>query len=178
MTAPFRVGISRDVLDSRGEPSFGRAALKLLDDAPSLEWDYLPAGVREVTPDHAARYDALYVNMVRTPASAVAREDCRLRVVARHGVGYDSVDVPAMTRAGVIVTNTPTAMPRPVATTALTFILALAGKLLRQGPPHAQRAAGTSASTTWGPGSPAARWAWSAPAASARRSCAWRGPST
>ncbi|MGH8712645.1 MAG: 2-hydroxyacid dehydrogenase [Casimicrobiaceae bacterium] len=50
-------------------------------------------------------------------------------MVARHGVGYDSVDVPAMTRAGIVVTNTPSAMPRPVATTALTFLLALAGKL-------------------------------------------------
>jgi len=60
----------------------------------------------------------------------VARADCRLRVVARHGVGYDTVDVPAMTRAGVLVTNTPSSMPRPVATTALTFLLALAGKLL------------------------------------------------
>jgi D-3-phosphoglycerate dehydrogenase len=59
----------------------------------------------------------------------VARPDCRLRVVARHGVGYDSVDVAAMTRAGILVTNTPSSMPRPVATTALTFVLALAGKL-------------------------------------------------
>jgi len=50
MTGPLRVGISRDVLDSRGEPSFGHAALKLLDDAPGLAWEYLPAGVREVTP--------------------------------------------------------------------------------------------------------------------------------
>ena len=63
------------------------------------------------------------------PAAAVERANCRLRVVARHGVGYDSVDVPAMTRAGVLVTNTPTSMPRPVATIALTFVLALAGKL-------------------------------------------------
>lgn len=130
MAARFRVGITRDVLDSRGEPSFGRAALRILDEAPGLEWEYLPEVVHELSADHAARYDALYVNMARVPASAVARDDCRLRVVARHGVGYDSVDVPAMTRAGVIVTNTPTAMPRPVATTALTFILALAGKLL------------------------------------------------
>jgi phosphoglycerate dehydrogenase-like enzyme len=63
------------------------------------------------------------------PAAAVARADCRLRVVARHGVGYDSVDVAAMTRAGIVVTHTPSSMPRPVATIALTFILALAGKL-------------------------------------------------
>ena len=50
--------------------------------------------------------------------------------MARHGVGYDSVDVPAMTRAGIVVTNTPMPMPRPVATIALTFILALAGKFM------------------------------------------------
>ncbi len=130
MRSAFRVGITRDVLDSHDEPSFGRAALTILDRAPDVEWEYLPEKVRELSADHAARYDALYVNMARTPGSVVARPDCRLRVVARHGVGYDSVDVPAMTRAGVIVTNTPVAMPRPVAITALTFILALAGKLL------------------------------------------------
>ena len=35
-----------------------------------------------------------------------------------------------MTKAGILVTNTPMPMPRPVATIALTFILALAGKLM------------------------------------------------
>lgn len=125
-----RVGITRDILDSRGQPAFGRAALAILDAAPDLEWEYLPEVVRELSPDHAARYDAIYVNMARTPAAVVARDDCRLRVVARHGVGYDSVDVGAMTKAGVIVTHTPMPMPRPVATIALTFILALAGKLV------------------------------------------------
>jgi D-3-phosphoglycerate dehydrogenase len=129
MTARYRVGITRDILDSRGEPAFGRKALAILDGAADIEWEYLPEIVRELRPDHAARYDALYVNMARTPASVVT-PDMRLRVVARHGVGYDSVDVPAMTRAGVIVTNTPMPMPRPVATIALTFILALAGKLM------------------------------------------------
>jgi D-3-phosphoglycerate dehydrogenase len=129
VTEKFRVGITRDILDSRGEPAFGPVALEILANAPDLEWEYLPAIVRELTPEHAARYDAVYVNMARTPAAAVARADCRLRVVARHGVGYDSVDVPALSRAGIVVTNTPMAMPRPVATIALTFILALAGKL-------------------------------------------------
>ena len=129
MSAKFRVGLTRDILDSRGEPAFGRAALEVLDRDSSLEWEYLPAIVAEIGPELAAQYDALYVNIARVPAAAVERADCRLRIVARHGVGYDSVDVAAMTRAGVLVTNTPTAMPRPVATTALTFVLALAGKL-------------------------------------------------
>jgi D-3-phosphoglycerate dehydrogenase len=75
----------------------------------------------------AARYDAIYVNTARVPGRGVARRaGC---VVARHGVGYDTVAVPALTRAGVLVTNTPSSMPRPVATIALTFLLALAGKL-------------------------------------------------
>jgi phosphoglycerate dehydrogenase-like enzyme len=129
MTDRFRVGITRDVLDSRGEPAFGRAALSVLERAPDIEWEYLPKVVREIDTDHASRYDALYVNIARVPGASVARPECRLRVVARHGVGYDSVDVPAMTRAGVLVTNTPTPMPRPVATITMTFILALAGRL-------------------------------------------------
>jgi phosphoglycerate dehydrogenase-like enzyme len=130
MTEKFRVGLTRDILDSRGEPAFGQAALAVLDDAQNIEWEYLPEVVGELTPEHAARYDAVYVNMARTPATAVARPDRRLRVVARHGVGYDSVDVPAMTGAGIIVTHTPMPMPRPVATIALTFILALAGRMV------------------------------------------------
>jgi len=129
MTARHRVGLTRDILDSRGEPAFGAAALEILDRAPDLAWEYLPEVVPEITADHAARYDAIYVNLPRVPSAAVGRADCRLRVVARHGVGYDSVEVAAMTRAGVIVTHTPSSMPRPVATIALSFVLALAGRL-------------------------------------------------
>jgi D-3-phosphoglycerate dehydrogenase len=125
----FKVGITRDILNAKGEPAFGAAALEVLKRAPHIEWEYLTQIVPEITPDIAAQYDAIYVNAARVPGSAVARGDRRLKLVARHGVGYDSVDVPAMTAAGVLVTNTPAAMPRPVATIALTFILALAGKL-------------------------------------------------
>ena len=53
----------------------------------------------------------------------------RLRVIARFGVGYDSVDVDACTRAGVLLTITPDGVRRPVATAALTLLLALAHRL-------------------------------------------------
>jgi len=126
MEKTFRVGVTGDILDSRGEPAFGREPLRALDE---VHWEWLPRGLREITPDHAAQFDALYVNSPRVPAAAVARADLRLKIVSRHGVGYDSVDVPAMTRAGVLVANTPNAVPRPVATIALTFLLALAHRL-------------------------------------------------
>jgi D-3-phosphoglycerate dehydrogenase len=104
--------------------------LRALDRAPDLGWEWLPRGLREITAEHAAAFDALYVNSPRVSAAAVGRSDLRLKLVSRHGVGYDSVDVPAMTQAGVLLANTPNAVPRPVATIALTFILALAHRLM------------------------------------------------
>ncbi len=38
----YRVGITRDILDSRGEPAFGPAALQILDGAPGIEWNTSP----------------------------------------------------------------------------------------------------------------------------------------
>ena len=127
MEKTFRVGVTSDILDSRGEPAFGREPLKALD---QVHWEWLPRGLREITADHAAAYDALYVNSPRVPAAAVGRPDLRLKLISRHGVGFDSVDVAAMTGAGVLVANTPNAVPRPVATIALTFVLALAHRLM------------------------------------------------
>jgi len=122
----FRVGVTNDLFDQRGEPTFGREPLSLLN---TLQWEKLPAGLRAITAEHTAAFDALYVNSLRVDAGVVQTPDLRLKLVSRHGVGYDSVDVPAMTRAGVLVANTPNAVPRPVATIALTFILALAHRL-------------------------------------------------
>ena len=52
-------------------------------------------------------------------------EACKtLRVVARVGVGVDSVDLAAATRAGVVVTTTPGAIEETVADHALALILA------------------------------------------------------
>ena len=56
----------------------------------------------------------------------------RLALVARFGVGYDNVDVAACTATGVFLTITPEAVRRPMAVVNLTFILALAGRLLEQ----------------------------------------------
>jgi D-3-phosphoglycerate dehydrogenase len=125
----FKLGLTSDLLDARGEPTFGRGPLELLDRDPAIEWEYLPGPIDEITPDIAARYDGLYVNTQRVTAASVARADCRVRIVGRHGVGYDAVDVPALSARGVIVTNTPVAVRRPVAVAVLTFIFALAGRM-------------------------------------------------
>jgi D-3-phosphoglycerate dehydrogenase len=125
----FKLGIVRDVLNAAGEPSFGAGALEILKGNPALDWEYTAQAVKEITPELAARYDGLYVNSSRVSAGTVARGDCRLRIVARHGVGYDSVDVAALSAKGIVLTNTPLAIRRPVAIATLTLLFALAGRL-------------------------------------------------
>jgi phosphoglycerate dehydrogenase-like enzyme len=129
LSARLRVGLTRDLLTPSGEPSFGRGPLAILDAEPSIDWEFLPEPVARITPEIAARYDLLYVNAPQVDRTSVSGPHRRLRLVARHGVGYDSVDVAAMTEAGVVVTNTPVAVRRPVAVAALTMLLALAGRL-------------------------------------------------
>lgn len=128
----IRVGLTRDLFTGDGTPSFGAGPLGLLDGCAGLQWEVLPDAVAEIGPEHAARYDALYINAARVTAAGVGGGDRRLKLVARHGVGYDAVDVPALTAAGILLTNTPQAVQRPVATMAITFVLALAQRLLEK----------------------------------------------
>jgi D-3-phosphoglycerate dehydrogenase len=124
----FRVGITRDVLGPSGEPVYGRAALRILDD-PSIEWEYLPAAVPELTPEHSSQYDALCVFGSRVSRKTVTGSDRRLKLVARFGVGYDTVDVPACTEQGILLTIAPDGVRRPVASSVMAFTLALSHRL-------------------------------------------------
>jgi D-3-phosphoglycerate dehydrogenase len=124
----FRVGINREVLNAAGEPIYGRAALRILDD-PRIEWEYLAAQTAEFTPEHAARYDALCVFSSRVSRATLSGPDRRLKLVARFGVGYDTVDVPAITEHGIVLTIAPDGVRRPVASSVIAFMLAMAHRL-------------------------------------------------
>ena len=124
----FRVGITRDTLRADGTSIFDPRALQIVDEA-KLQWEFIPDNVKELTAAHGAQYDALCVLNPKVPAAVVSAPASRVRIVARMGVGYDSVDVKACTENGVILTNTPDGVRRPVATSILTLILALSHKL-------------------------------------------------
>lgn len=61
----------------------------------------------------------------------VMEERPELRVISRNGVGYDSVDVEAATRHGVVVTITPEGNHEAVAEHALALMLAVARRVPR-----------------------------------------------
>jgi len=124
----FTVGITRDTLRADGTSIFDKRALQIFDDA-KLSWEFIPDNVKELTAAHGAQYDALCVLNPKVPAAVVSGPDRRVKIVARMGVGYDSVDVKACTENGVVLTNTPDGVRRPVATSILALMLALSHKL-------------------------------------------------
>ena len=124
----FTVGITRDTLRADGTSIFDKRALQILD-AAKLSWEFIPDNVKELTAAHGAQYDALCVLNPKVPAAVVSGPDRRVKIVARMGVGYDSVDVKACTENGVVLTNTPDGVRRPVATSILALMLALSHKL-------------------------------------------------
>lgn len=72
--------------------------------------------------------------MKRSPlrAEALTLDSCRLKLVARNGVGYDHLDVEACTRAGVMVAITPEAVRRPVASANVALMLAFAHRIFER----------------------------------------------
>lgn len=128
----FKVGVTRDLLKADGTPAFDARAFDELKANAEISWEWLPEETAELTPDVFARYDALHVNLPRVTAASIGRDDCRVKIVARNGVGFDSCDVAALTAKGIVLTNTPLAVRRPVAVAALTMIFALAGRLLKK----------------------------------------------
>lgn len=69
--------------------------------------------------------DAVVVRTAPLSAEAIAAAP-RLRVIAKHGVGYDNIDLPAATARGIPVTVTATANATSVAEFAFAQMLALA----------------------------------------------------
>lgn len=125
----FRVGLTRDFLKADGSLGFGDIGLDLLDGDPRIEREFLPENVGVIPKELADQYDALLVLAPQVTAATVS--DCkRLAIVARFGVGYDNVDVPACTANNVLLTITPDGVRRPVAVSAIAFMMALSHKLL------------------------------------------------
>jgi len=119
-----KIGLSSDLFDTKGRPVFDPAAFDLFTEA-GLSRTVLPPDGGTIDPASVAGYDALFIGGSRLTEASLASDSGVLRVVARNGVGFDAVDVQALTRRGILLTNTPLAVRHSVATIAVAFILAL-----------------------------------------------------
>lgn len=138
-TPLYRVALSHDFRLPDGSPAYPDFDLSPLVNDPRIEMVWLPDRDGRILAEDVRDIDALVLLVPRFDAASIV-PDGRLALVARFGVGYDSVDVAACTEAGIAVSITPDGVRRPVAQAIMTLMLALAGRLMvkdritRQGP--------------------------------------------
>lgn len=81
-----------------------------------------PEQLIEIIPD----YDALLVRSETKVSADVLHAARKLKVVARAGVGVDNVDVPAATRLGIVVVNSPSGNIQAAAEHTIALLMSMA----------------------------------------------------
>jgi len=127
MPEKFRVGLSADFRNADGSPTFRDFDLTPLITDPDVEMTFLESE-NVLSSRQLEDIDALILLAHRFDRNSVPKSG-RLGVIARFGVGYDTVDVKACTDAGIALVITPESVRRPVAVSIITLMLALTGKL-------------------------------------------------
>lgn len=136
----FRVALSGDFKKADGSPTYPDFDLAPLRAAPGVEMAFLEPS-NPIRAEQLEDFDALILLAHRFGPESVPKSG-RLGVVARFGVGYDTVDTEACTNAGIALVITPDGVRRPVAVSILTLMLALAGKVMVKDRLTRQAAAG------------------------------------
>lgn len=126
----FRVGVTRDFLTSTGEIAMGDIGLEPLRHVPGVSVEFFSEHLPEVSPNQIAGLDAILSLAPRYSPATFAGATTTVSLLARFGVGYDMVDVQALTHHDVILTITPDGVRRPMATAIMTLLLALAHELV------------------------------------------------
>jgi len=87
-----------------------------------------PGQDKQPLTEAVADVQAILVRVAKLSADVIEAAK-KLKIIGKHGVGYDNIDIPAATASGVIVTNTPLANSTSVAEHALALLLAVARRI-------------------------------------------------
>ncbi len=98
----------------------------VLDARDDVEYERFTELSEENILQHIANYDGAILGGMAPFTARIVGNAPRLKVVSRHGVGYDNVDVDALTAAGIPLTVTGTANSVTVAEHSLFFMMSLA----------------------------------------------------
>ncbi len=105
-----------------------QAGLDVLRRAPGVTFEMVDEVSTASYAPKIPEADALLIRTQPLPASVVATAK-RLRIVSRHGVGFDAVDMAALDARGIPLTIVGDVNSRPVAEHTLALILALAKRV-------------------------------------------------
>jgi len=83
------------------------------------------------TPETLRGVDAAIIGGSQVDAAFIERAGPNLKLVIRHGIGYNTLDVPTATEHGVLAANTPDAPTESTAEHAVALLLALAKTIVK-----------------------------------------------
>jgi len=104
-------------------------ALARLRDRVKLSGPTVPADLAATPSFTISEADAAIVGPRITYGAAAFASAARLKVIARTGIGYDNVDIPAASAAGVCAVNTPDAPTESTAEFAIALMFAVARRI-------------------------------------------------
>ncbi|MDH3652931.1 MAG: phosphoglycerate dehydrogenase [Myxococcales bacterium] len=105
------------------------AGLQVLRDAPGVDLEFRPGMSEDELCEIIGDYDGLIIRSATQVTPRVIERADRLKVVGRAGIGVDNVNIPAASRRGIVVMNTPTGNSVTTAEHALALLAALARKI-------------------------------------------------
>ena len=108
---------------------FHDEGMKLLEARSDIALEIVDGALEELT-EKIADADGVTIRTSPLPGSVIERA-ARLKVVSRHGVGYDNIDLGALNRRGIPLAIAADANATAVAEHTLYFMLALAKQGLR-----------------------------------------------
>lgn len=102
-----------------------------IEAAFEVHWMHKAGNVNAMIAEVGPRIEAVCTGShtgVKTDAAFIAKLP-RLKIISNFGVGYDTIDVPAAVKRGVIISNTPDVLNEEVADTALGLLLSTVREL-------------------------------------------------
>jgi phosphoglycerate dehydrogenase-like enzyme len=124
MSKDFEVALTGDFFDEKGTCRYCDIGLATLGEEPRIKHRVFNDHRKEIAAEQIGDSQGVIVLTPAVTSDSVSKAD-KLLVIARFGVGYDSVDVAACTTANVLVTITTGAVDRPVAEATVCWMLAL-----------------------------------------------------
>ncbi len=105
------------------------SGIALLEATPGVTFDHIPEVSEPSYAPLIGKADGVVIRTQPLSAATVARAD-RLRIVSRHGVGYDSVDLDALNRRGIALAVCGDVNSVSVAEQAMMLLLAAAKRAI------------------------------------------------
>lgn len=111
--------------------NLGEAGIKMFQEAEGIEVDVKTGLAPEALKEIIGDYDALAIRSATRVTEELLQSARRLKVVGRAGIGLDNVDIPAATKRGIVVMNTPGGNVITTAEHTIAMLLSLARNIPR-----------------------------------------------